>query len=209
MFTGIIEELGVIKTLKVGQVYEIVIECPKTAEKVNIGDSVGVNGICLTVTQVEGKLLSFNAVRETVNRTSLKDLKVFSVVNLETALTLNKPIGGHLVSGHIDGVGVISDIVNIGASKEITFSADKDILRYIVEKGSVCIDGISLTVASVSYDNFKVAVIPHTVNNTSLKNKGIGSLVNIECDIIGKYVEKMLNRKDEKSLLDLLEENGF
>ena len=148
-------------------------------------------------------------MRETINRTSLKELKVGNEVNLETALTLSKPIGGHLVSGHIDGVGLISNILNVGDSKEITFSTGKDILKYIIEKGSVCIDGISLTVASVSSDSFKVALIPHTLENTALKNKGIGALVNIECDIIGKYVEKLVSGKEKKSLLELLKEEGF
>ena len=209
MFTGIVEEIGKIASINVGVVYDLIIKCPITAPKCSIGDSVAVNGICLTVTKIKGDLLSFNAVRETISRTSLKELKVGSEINLETALTLSKPIGGHLVSGHIDGVGLISNILNVGDSKEITFSAGKDILKYIIEKGSVCIDGISLTVASVSSDSFKVAFIPHTLENTSLKSKGIGSNVNIECDIIGKYVEKLLNKSSEKSLIDLFKENGF
>ena len=209
MFTGIVEEVGVIKALKAGPVYSLVIDCPKTAKSVSLGDSVAVNGICLTVTKIEGDLLSFNAVRETIERTAFKDFRRDVQVNLETALTLSKPIGGHLVSGHIDGVGVISNIVVIGDSKEISFSCDRNILKYIVEKGSVCIDGISLTVASVFSDSFKVAVIPHTILYTALKSKGIGATVNIECDIIGKYVEKMLNKDNEKSLLDFLKDNDF
>ena len=209
MFTGIIEEVGVIKTLKAGQVYDIVIKCPKTAEKVNLGDSVAVNGICLTVTKIEGDFLSYNAVNETVNRTAFRTLRAGEPVNLETALTLSKPIGGHLVSGHIDGVASILNIIDIGSSKEITFGAQDNILKYIVEKGSVCIDGVSLTVASVNSDNFKVALIPHTLENTALKNKSMGALVNIECDIIGKYVEKLVSGKEKKSLLELLKEEGF
>ena len=177
-----------------------------TAPKCALGDSVAVNGVCLTVTKINNDYLSFNAVRETIDRTDFSELRAGAEVNLETALTLSKPIGGHLVSGHIDGIARISQIDNIGDSKEITFVADKNILKYIVEKGSVCIDGVSLTVASVNSECFKIAVIPHTLENTILKNKKVGSLVNIECDIIGKYVEKMINKEEKKSLADLLKD---
>lgn len=209
MFTGIVEEIGEIKTINQGQVIELVIDCPITSKKANLGDSISVNGVCLTVTKINNDLLSFNAVRETMERTCFREFRVGTKVNLETALTLNKFIGGHLVSGHIDGIGKISNIVNIGDSKEITFVTDKNILKYIVEKGSVCIDGISLTVASVNSESFKIAVIPHTLNNTILNYKNIGSNVNIENDIIGKYVERLLNKDNEKSLMDLLTEGGF
>lgn len=209
MFTGIVEEIGEIKTINKGQVIELVIDCPITSKKANLGDSISVNGVCLTVTKINNDLLSFNAVRETMERTCFQEFRVGTKVNLETALTLNKFIGGHLVSGHIDGIGKISNIVNIGDSKEITFVTDKNILKYIVEKGSVCVDGISLTVASVNSESFKIAVIPHTLNNTVLNYKNIGSSVNIENDIIGKYVERLLNKDKEKSLMDLLTEGGF
>lgn len=205
MFTGIVEEIGTVKEIKPGRVYDIVIKCPVTAPKCALGDSVAVNGVCLTVTEIKGDFLSFNAVRETIDRTGFSELRAGAEVNLETALTLSKPLGGHIVSGHIDGVGRISYIENIGDSKEITFVADKNILKYIVEKGSVCIDGVSLTVAGVNSECFKIAVIPHTLENTILKNKNVGSVVNIECDIIGKYVEKMVN-KEEKSLADMLKD---
>ena len=206
MFTGIVEEIGIISSVKPGRVYDIVIKCPVTAPKCALGDSVAVNGVCLTVTKINNDYLSFNAVRETIDRTDFSELRAGAEVNLETALTLNKPIGGHLVSGHIDGIARISQTENIGDSKEITFVADKNILKYIVEKGSVCIDGVSLTVASVNSECFKIAVIPHTLENTILKNKKNGSLVNIECDIIGKYVEKMVNKEEKKSLADLLKD---
>ena len=206
MFTGIVEEIGKIISLKPGEVFNIVIKAPITAPKCSLGDSVAVNGVCLTVTEINGENLSFNAVRETISRTCFSYFRVGTEVNLETALTLSKFIGGHLVSGHIDGTGRISKIVNIGDSKEITVACDKNILKYVVEKGSVCIDGIGLTVASCQSDNFKIAVIPHTLKETILKNKNIGSVVNIECDIIGKYVEKLVNKDSKKSLLDMLNE---
>lgn len=206
MFTGLVEEIGTVKEIKPGRVYDIAIKCPQTAPKCALGDSVAVNGVCLTVTEIKGHVLFFNAVRETIDRTDFSELRAGAEVNLETALTLSKPLGGHIVSGHIDGIARISQTENIGDSKEITFVADKNILKYIVEKGSVCIDGVSLTVASVSSEYFKIAVIPHTLENTILKNKNVGSLVNIECDIIGKYVEKMINKEEKKSLADLLKD---
>jgi len=209
MFTGLIEEVGVISSIKTGDVYDLVIKCPKISKMVVLGDSVAVNGVCLTVTDISGENLTFNAVRETVNTTCFLNLTHGSKVNLETSLTLSKPIGGHLVSGHVDGTARITNIALIDNSREITFFANKDVLRYVVDKGSICIDGISLTVARVTSESFTIAVIPHTLIETTLDEKKVGSVVNIETDMIGKYIEKFVGGDNKKSLLELLTENGF
>lgn len=147
---------------------------------------------------------------ETMRRSSLKSIKKGTYINLERALTLNARLGGHIVSGHIDGTGIIKNIVKEENAIWYTITSDKDILKYIVQKGSVALDGISLTVTEVSNDNFKVSIIPHTQEQTNLKYKEKGDTINIECDIIGKYVEKLLNKSEEKGITkEFLIENGF
>jgi len=147
---------------------------------------------------------------ETMRRSSLKTIKKGTYINLERALTLNARLGGHIVSGHIDGTGIIKNIVKEENAIWYTITSDKDILKYIVQKGSVALDGISLTVAEVSNCDFKVSIIPHTQEQTNLKYKEKGDTINIECDIIGKYVEKLLNKSEEKGITkEFLIENGF
>ena len=186
MFTGIIEEVGALERLAGG---EIAIRAKKVLEDVALGDSIAVNGICLTVTRFDAAHFTADVMPETVRRTSLAELRRGSRVNLERALTLKSRLGGHIVSGHIDGAGTIA------AMREeailLTVRASADILRYIVEKGSVALDGISLTVASVSAADFTVSLIPHTREITNLREKSVGSRLNIETDILGKYVEKL------------------
>jgi len=211
MFTGLIEEIGKVKDISLNEVSNISIYCPLTTKKASLGDSIAVNGVCLTVSKIFSDYLVFNAVKETVTVTNLSELKAGNTVNLETALTLSKSIGGHFVSGHIDGVGKIIKTETIGTSKEITFEIDKEILKYVVNKGSIAIDGISLTVATVTNSIFKIAIIPHTLKSTILMNKKIGDKVNIETDILGKYVEKLLlnNNNSNKGLMTLLGESGY
>lgn len=210
MFTGLIEEVGKVKSILSSAVYKIHVNCPVISQQVIIGDSVAVCGTCLTVTEINGNVLVFDAVDETIKKTILKDIKIGADVNLETSLTLSKPIGGHFVSGHVDGVGLITKIINIGNSKEILIHSDSDVLRLIVKKGSVAIDGISLTVADVYESEFKIALIPHTLGVTTLSNKCVGDRVNIETDILGKYIEKLINKNTgDTNILNTLKENGF
>lgn len=188
MFTGIIEEVGALERLAGG---EIAICAKKVLEDVALGDSIAVNGICLTVTHFDAAHFVADVMPETVRRTSLAELKRGSRVNLERALTLRSRLGGHIVSGHIDGAGTIAAMQEEGNAVLLTVRASTSILRYIVEKGSVALDGISLTVARVSAADFTVSLIPHTREITNLREKRMGSRLNIETDILGKYVEKL------------------
>ena len=189
MFTGIIEEVGTIREIGAGTLR---IAAKKVLEDVAVGDSIAVNGICLTVTKFDARSFHADIMPETVRRTSLSELKRGSPVNLERALTLRSRLGGHIVSGHIDGVGTISAVKEEGNAVLLTVRTEAPLLRYIVEKGSVALDGISLTVARVTAGDFTVSLIPHTRETTNLGSKHVGSLLNIETDILGKYVEKLM-----------------
>lgn len=214
MFTGIIEEVGKIKHIKGGQ---LAIEAVKVLADVQLGDSIAVNGICLTVTSFDSRHFTADVMPETIRRTSLAELEKGSLVNLERALALNSRLGGHIVSGHIDGTGKIISFTAEGNAILLKVAAKSNILNYIVEKGSVALDGISLTVAAVSDNDFTVSLIPHTRAVTNLHSKKAGSLLNIETDIIGKYVEKMLKpafkadpvAKQAKLTKAFLLEHGF
>lgn len=183
---------------------------------VHIGDSIAVNGICLTVTSFDKNGFTADVMPETIRRTSLSELGIGSPVNLERALTLQSRLGGHIVSGHIDGTGEIISLKDEGNAILMKIGAGEDIVGHIVEKGSVALDGISLTVASVSDSDFTVSLIPHTRQVTNLSSKGIGSIINIENDVVGKYVEKFVSRQsnEEKTsksniTMDFLMKNGF
>lgn len=194
MFTGIIEETGRIAAIKRGARSSILtIEGSKIFDDISLGDSVAVNGVCLTVTDFRDNMFTADVMSETISRSSLGTLKVGSAVNLERAMPSGGRFGGHIVSGHIDGTGVIKETKADDNAVWYTISADRKIIRYIVEKGSIAIDGISLTVARVSFDDFAVSVIPHTAKMTTLSKKRAGDIVNLECDVIGKYVERLLN----------------
>ena len=190
MFTGIIEELGTIKDLSAGGSIRILAD--RVLEGTNIGDSIAVNGICLTVTELNGDGFTADVMPETLKRTSLSLLRRGDRVNLERAMAADGRFGGHIVSGHIDGTGKIREYKKDGNAVWVTISADDDILRLVVEKGSIAIDGISLTVAEVTDTYFKVSIIPHTAGETTLLLKNTGDPVNLETDIVGKYVEKLL-----------------
>ena len=200
MFTGIVEEKGIIRSLKInGSSGTIRIESRKVLEGTSIGDSIAVNGICLTVTSMGDGFFTADVMAETVRRSSLGSLSQGSDVNLERAMAGNGRFGGHIVSGHIDGTGTVRSLVREENAIWVTIETPPEILKYIVHKGSICIDGISLTVASVGSDNFKVSVIPHTGSETTLLSKRPGSPVNLENDIIAKYVERLMNYKEEEN----------
>lgn len=212
MFTGIIEEVGTVKEIhRSGNNSFIRIQAEKVLSDVHLGDSIAVNGVCLTVTKHDGNIFQADVMNETLNRSSLGKLHSGSPVNLERAMSANGRFGGHIVAGHIDGTGTISDIKNDGIAVWYTINADSGIMRYIVEKGSIAIDGISLTVADVGKNNFSVSVIPHTSGQTILSTKKTGDIVNLENDIIGKYVERLMNPQNTGSGIDMkfLAERGF
>ncbi len=221
MFTGIIEEIGTVKHMSSGGVSgQIAVRASVVLEGTKIGDSIAVNGICLTVTSLQPDGFTADVMAETVRRTGLGAVRSGDRVNLERAMAADGRFGGHLVSGHIDGTGTIRSLVREENAVWVTVAAPPRILRYIVEKGSVAIDGISLTVAYVDDRVFKVSVIPHTGEETTLLGRAPGDTVNLENDIIGKYVEKLLRprdagpegqeRQDRGGItLEFLAENGF
>lgn len=198
MFTGIIEELGKIKELKYNNgFYKISIQCSKVLEGTKLGDSISVNGVCLTVNELYEDYFVADVMGETIGRTNLGMLINGDKVNLERAVRLSDRLGGHIVSGHIDERGRIIQIEKKIDGIWFSIEVPKEILKYIVFKGSITIDGTSLTVAYVDDYIFKVSVIPHTLENTILNYRKINDSVNIECDLIGKYVEKLLLSKDD------------
>lgn len=211
MFTGIIEEIGtVVKMERRGEGAIITISHSSALDDLKLGDSISVDGICLTITHVEALCFRAEASGETVRRTTLGSKTTNRKVNLERALRLNERLGGHLVTGHIDEVAKIRSIMPEGTSQKITFQITRRIAPYLVEKGSVAVDGISLTVNEVSSDYFNVNVIPYTACRTSLEIKKAGDEVNIETDIIGKYVKKFMARETDKKVnAKFLAEHGF
>lgn len=199
MFTGIVEEVGKIARIeKNGVTGKLSIIADTVLEGTKIGDSIAVNGVCLTVTSLKGDSFTADVMGETFRRSSLGDLQVGSVVNLERAMPADGRFGGHIVSGHIDGMGEIISIEPEGTAVWYTLSAPAKILQGIVEKGSIAIDGISLTVARITAKDFAVSIIPHTGGNTILSHKKAGDKVNLENDIIGKYVQKFLQPQEEQ-----------
>lgn len=215
MFTGIIVELG-----KVYEIQRFVhgarlrVFSKKLIDNSNIGDSISVNGVCLTICEIDTSknIISFDVSHETLQKTTLGELKRDEYVNLEPALTLNTRLGGHLVSGHVEGVGRIKKIEKIGNDLKIEIEAPEEILRYCIKKGSIAVDGISLTIVDVFLNSFTVVIIPHTANMTTMGFKKIGDKVNLESDIIAKYVEKFVNQSlniKENRLLGKLKEYGY
>ena len=200
MFTGIVEEVGTIRQVKHGRHSAVLtIQAKTVLEGTGIGDSIAVNGICLTVTQLFPDGFSADVMHETLNRSSLARLTAGSRVNLERAMAANGRFGGHIVAGHVDGVGRIANIRRDDTAVWYTVHAGPEILRYVVEKGSITIDGISLTVARVDSQSFAISAIPHTVSVTVLADRKPGDIVNLETDIIGKYVEKLLHFSQEEA----------
>lgn len=215
MFTGIVEEIGKVQNIKKNvKSFVLTIEGNKIFEDINIGDSISVNGVCLTVTTFTNNAFTADVMYETMSRSSLGQLKNGSHVNLERAMTAKGRFGGHIVSGHIDGTGKIIKIEKDDNAIWYTIAVKDNLMKYIVEKGSIAIDGISLTIAKVTVDNFSVSIIPHTVQETILSHRSVGDIVNIENDVIGKYVEKLItfekNKKVESNItMDFLMKSGF
>lgn len=210
MFTGIIEEIGKVKNIRRGSRSIVMeVEASKVLEDTKVGDSIATNGVCLTVTAMGDSGFSADVMPETMERSNLGGLRPGDRVNLERALCLNSRLGGHMVAGHIDGTGRITAKVKDENAVWFTISASPGILRYVVEKGSVAIDGVSLTVAYVDEAVFRVSVIPHTQEETTLTAKNTGDVVNLENDMIVKYVEKLMKREDKGLSLEFLQANGF
>ncbi|MBC2722916.1 riboflavin synthase [Desulfosporosinus sp.] len=216
MFTGIIEELGTVRALRIlPESGHLTLEGKKVLNGTQIGDSIAVNGVCLTVIRLSDREFTVDVMAETLAKTNLAELKAGSRVNLERALQLQTRLGGHLVSGHVDGVGSIRRIVPWGIAQVYEINAPAALLSYMLPKGSIAIDGISLTIIDVETDYFTVSLIPHTFKETTLGLKGIGASVNLETDLIGKYVARFMGLKttSDKSKQDLslgfLAEHGF
>ncbi|MGE5379458.1 MAG: riboflavin synthase [Methylocystaceae bacterium] len=218
MFTGIIEELGTVKAIvQASQSGKITIACQQVLEGTRLGDSIAVNGVCLTAVRLGKNDFDADVMPETLKKSSLGTLQPGSRVNLERALTLSSRLGGHLVQGHIDGVGSILEIKKEGIANIYRVSAPTELMKYMVAKGSIAIDGISLTIVDLKPDSFSVSLIPHTGEVTTLGFKKPGDRVNLETDILGRYVERLLNFPEQQSAAaassglttDFLRNNGF
>jgi riboflavin synthase len=195
VFTGIVRERGTVAAIDGGEEgIRLRIEAPETAAQAALGDSVAINGVCLTVTARDGASLSFDAVPETLSRTALGRLAPGSVVNLEPALRAGAPLGGHYVQGHVDDVGRVRSLEPEGDGVRLTIEAPDELLRYCVEKGSIALEGVSLTIAALHDDAFEVALIPHTLTETTLAALAPGDPVNLEADVLAKYVERLVAR---------------
>ena len=223
MFTGIVEEVGTIVSISKGaKSSKLTLQGKVIFEDMHIGDSIAVNGVCLTVTEKTANTFTVDVMAETLRRSSLGTLSKGSKVNMERAMAANGRFGGHIVSGHIDGTGTIESFVREDNAVWVTIAAPSKLLKYIIEKGSITIDGISLTVAYVDSQCFKVSLIPHTAANTTLLSKKAGDTVNLENDIVGKYIDKLLHFDVEDEAvtdynteasggvsMEFLSENGF
>jgi riboflavin synthase len=195
MFTGIVEELGRVRSLedRAGAA-RLVVQCATVNRDSSVGDSVAVNGVCLTAVEVTGEALSFDLGRETMDRSTLGGLRAGDPVNLERPLTLATRLGGHLVQGHVDGVAAVRSVDRNGAEASIRIALPSSLRPYVVEKGSIAVDGVSLTVTVVDDEGFEVALIPHTLAATTLGERGPGDGVNLEADVVAKYVENLARR---------------
>lgn len=221
MFTGLVEEVGVLASITGNdQASRLVIRAQRVLEGVKLGDSIAVNGICLTVTSFSERHFSVDVMPETMKKTSLRHLRPGQRVNLERAMRLGDRFGGHIVSGHVDGTGTILSREPHANAVLFRIEASPELLRYVIRQGSICVDGISLTVVDVADAHFSVSIIPHTLAATSLQDRRAGDQVNLETDIIGKYVERLLchrgqpagnqaEAKGGKLSLAFLQENGF
>ncbi|MGN0621484.1 MAG: riboflavin synthase [Porcipelethomonas sp.] len=216
MFTGIIEEIGtVLSVSRSSQKAQITLSAVKIFDDLKLGDSVAVNGVCLTAANIRGNTFTADVMNETFSRSSLAELKSGSHVNLERAMAADGRFGGHIVAGHVDGTGTISEIKKDDNAVRYQINTSPEIMKYIIEKGSVAIDGISLTVTETNPQSFGISVIPHTIKETVLSEKQVGSIVNLENDMIGKYVEKFLSLRESKPkkestiTMDFLAKAGF
>ncbi|WP_027351991.1 riboflavin synthase [Desulfotomaculum nigrificans] len=215
MFTGIVEEIGTLKGITKGpDSAKLHILAAKVLADVKVGDSIAVNGVCLTVTTFGDGAFTADVMAETLAKTNLRELRPGSKVNLERALRLGDRLGGHLVSGHVDGVGTIVALERQDIATLVTIEAPPQVMKYIIKKGSVAIDGTSLTVVDFDQNKFQVSLIPHTAHATVLGGKKIGETVNLEADILGKYIERLMQGRQEQPVtnkisLEFLASNGF
>lgn len=201
MFTGIIEEVGKVKMIQRGNITKMAVECKKALDGVKIGDSIAVNGVCLTVTNIGKDLFTSDIMYETLKTSNLGSLKIGSIVNLERALSISGRLNGHIVTGHVDTVGTIIEKNKINGTTTFKIKIDERYSKYVADKGSIAVDGISLTVVESSASYFTVSIIPHTEINTTLNIKRIGDTVNIEVDILSKYAERLLTKKNVDEFL--------
>lgn len=213
MFTGIVEEIGTVSDFSLSSKGAVIkVACSKVLEDVELGASISINGACQTVVEYNSSSFTVESTRETLNLTNLKNLKIGDEVNLERAMQMNGRLGGHIVSGHIEGEAKFVRVYEEGFSKILFFEIPSELQKYVVYKGSITVNGVSLTVASIEGNVFSVSVIPETIKQTNLKNLKVGDNVNIETDILAKYIEKLLFEKDNKKTsigLEFLKENGF
>lgn len=212
MFTGIIEEIGKIRGIQKGASSAVLsVQASEIMADIHLGDSIAVNGVCLTVTSISSDGFTADVMHETLNRSSLGSLRTGSPVNLERAMAANGRFGGHIVSGHIDGTGMVSDIRRDDNAVWYTIKTPASVLRYIIEKGSIAVDGISLTVARVYEDSFSISIIPHTASLTTLSSRRVGDSVHLENDCIGKYVERLMGKelKNRNITAEFLAKHGF
>jgi len=213
MFTGLIEEVGRMESIFIGEKsLKLTISATKILDGIKLGDSINTNGVCLTVTNYTNSTFTLDVMPETLRKTNLSKLIKGSIVNLERALRLSDRLGGHIVSGHIDGTGTIKGFKVEDNATWITIETSRAVIKYIIPQGSIAIDGTSLTVVDVADNSFRVSIIPITKDETILLKKSMGDEVNLECDMVGKYIERFLTFKDDKEShidLDFLKENGF
>ncbi len=211
MFTGLVEEIGTVKNVKpLGGGLKITIAAQKVIEDFQIGDSINVNGTCQTVVKFTKDQFEVEAVEETLKKTNLGKLKLNEKVNLERSLTLNKRLGGHFVTGHVDTTGKILNIKELSTSYLVDISYPKEFNKYLINVGAIAIDGISLTVANFDEEKFTVSIIPHTWKVTNLADRTIGSEINLEFDVLGKYVARLLNKEKQSNITEeWLKQNGF
>ncbi len=210
MFTGIVQEIGtVMEARKTGDGMVIKVEAPKLSSKLNKGDSININGACQSATVIERSWFEVYTMAETIKRTTFKNFKSGDRVNLELPLTLNDPLGGHLVAGHVDDIGAITSFDPSGSSTILKVRFDKAHRKYLIEKGSVAIDGISLTVFDIGEDEFSISWIPETLENTAFKFKKTDDEVNLEFDLLGKYIENFVSKDKSNLTIDFLQQHGF
>ena len=197
MFTGIVEEIGIVEKIVRGRLMHLVIRAEKVLTETKIGNSINVNGVCLTVVNLDKKRIAFDVMKETQEKANFKILKVGEGVNLERAMNANSRFGGHIVSGHIDGVGIVRKKIKGTEEFWLQIEADKNLTAFLVDKGSIAIDGVSLSVVEVKKNYFAVALIPHTLKNTTLGFKEVKNKVNLEIDMFSKYVFRYFEKQKE------------